>query len=118
MRKTAAILALCLGLILVGNSFFMTREDAKNVPQRITDAFDAIGDQAYLDHMERETDRRNSEERTYGLAGAAFIIAGLAIWPRKGVTAPVPAAPVHPDTAPPAPAQTLHAAQSSADRSA
>lgn len=83
MRKIAAILALCLGVSLLFSWIYMVRDDGKTAADRITQSFDSIGNNAALDRIAHEKENRDNEERIYALVGAAAVIAGFALWPRK-----------------------------------
>lgn len=92
MKKTAAILALLLGIGFIGTWISMVREDGKNAGAEITEGFQLSrdGDNPAFDRFLQDSKDRKSEERNYGLIGAVGIIAGLALWPRQQRIAPSP----------------------------
>jgi hypothetical protein len=83
MRKPAAILALLVGLLLVGSWFTMNYDDAKDAGANIDRGYSEISggnDVAFQVDM-AATEARHQHEIIFGVVGAAFLVAGLAIWP-------------------------------------
>ena len=85
MRKSSAILALFVGLLLVGIWISMNRDDAKDAAANISRGYIEIrsgSDSAFQQDMDESRSRQN-QEIIFGIAGAVFLVAGLAIYPYR-----------------------------------
>ncbi|HEV2463543.1 MAG TPA: hypothetical protein VGT04_07050 [Acidobacteriaceae bacterium] len=79
--KSAGWLAILVAAVLWGAAIVQVRNAANEAPQRITEAYAAMdsGDQSLLDEQSADANRTREVEMIEGIAGAAFMVAGIAL---------------------------------------
>jgi hypothetical protein len=80
--KIAGILSIVVALVLLGAAFAGWKADMDEAPDRISQGFHAIGTSDFAAYMAAEDARRSSLEME-AIAGAAFLITGVALVSRR-----------------------------------
>jgi hypothetical protein len=79
MKKAAGFIAFVVALVLLGGAFFDWKADADSAPDRISQGFRDLHNDAAFSRDLQETRDRQSSEQIRGFAGAGFLIIGLVL---------------------------------------